>query len=180
MPSLPRPTRDPSRCHAGPACRRPSPANRVPAVVSGPTVSVPHPAQSGPERSTPAQRPSLTSSAAARSACMGHSHASRPAGPTPTLSAPSAPRARSESASSGPLVCVPFSQCRVFRSAVVPLTPGPPSSAPPPSRRTTAAPDPRREFRRLSNPGHACPGHPAALQIEARASPPPPIRSRHP
>ena len=65
---------------------------------------------------------------------------------------------------------------RIARSP--PLTGRPRVSAPPSPRRTTAAPDPRREFRRLSNPGHARPGHPAALQIRDRASPPP-IRSRH-
>ena len=57
---------------------------------------------------------------------MAHSHASRPAGPTPTLSAPSAPRARSESARSDPPVGA-FAHSRVAR----PDPPVPPTVSPP-------------------------------------------------
>ena len=51
MPSLPRPTRDPSRCHAGPACRRPFspvprlPLSRCPADTRAPLVSSFSPAE---------------------------------------------------------------------------------------------------------------------------------------
>ena len=51
MPSLPRPTRDPSRCHAGPACRRPFspvprlPLSRCPADTRAPLVSSFFPAE---------------------------------------------------------------------------------------------------------------------------------------
>ena len=41
-----------------------------------------------------------------------------------------APRVTRLAAMPGPLVGAPFPPCRVFRSAAVPLTPGPPSSAP--------------------------------------------------